>query len=309
MKRTIYWTHFEKYQKCPQQFLWSYGWEGIDLGEGMGRRKTKPQRGSEHHLLMGTVTQAVLEAFYNDEVWHDAKGYRARMMDILRATFERELARRHIEWENSPSKEELFKVCEDGVLGYLDHTMKAHKLLGPWARSEFELRGWVKRQVEIACKVDFLIRGKDDLVMILEGKNSAYKDKYIDKDQVRWAALCYHLSYRKLPDKLAYLYWRFPYGFIAPGASAPEQGIEWIPFTIDDIKALAQRALRTGWAMRDKMFDPTPKPSVCRFCDFESVCSARAGQRSENAACRGRKKEVDDLGIGSEGFVDLDFGD
>ena len=307
MDRALYWTHFERYSKCPQMFLWYHGWRGVDVGGGFGKKKPLPTRRSEHDLLMGTVTQASLERFYNDELWKNPKGYLDHMERLTETIFDQELNRRYIDWELSPTKEEMLKVCMDGVLGYLKTTMKRHKLLGPYARSEVEMLGWIKGRALVACRIDFIIRDRQEVVSILEGKNSKYKGKYIDRDQIRWAALCYWLSWRRLPDRLGYDYWRFPTGYMADGLSEPEDGIEWVPFTTDDIKAVSARALRTWYAMNDKNFQATPKPQHCRFCDYVTLCSERADQRSLNAAQR--RSGDDDLVITPGGFVELDLDD
>ena len=66
---TLYWTNFDRFEKCPQMFLWNAGWGAIDLGQGPGRSKVKPFKKSEHHIVLGTVIQAVVENFYNANLW------------------------------------------------------------------------------------------------------------------------------------------------------------------------------------------------------------------------------------------------
>ena len=66
---TLYWSSLERYEQCPQKFLWYRGWGVIDVGGGPGNKKPKPKRSSEHHAVMGKVIQAVIEDLYNEEWW------------------------------------------------------------------------------------------------------------------------------------------------------------------------------------------------------------------------------------------------
>mgnify|MGYP001560785231 CR=1 FL=1 len=85
-----------------------------------------------------------------------------------------------------------------------------------------------------------------------------------------------------------------------------EAGAEWVPYTEDDLRGLAQRALDAKKAMSEERFDPTPTPSGCKFCDFEKVCQARIDQRVANAAKRGPRETatIEEISDG-DGFVEL----
>jgi hypothetical protein len=107
----------------------------------------------------------------------------------------------------------------------------------------------------IGGKLDFLIRRDDEPlkgITILDGKNAASRGKYTDPDQLRFYALTFYLQSGVMPDRLGFVYFRFPYGYIPPESEwekgpdgtpikpEPETGIEWIPFTRDDLTGIAQ---------------------------------------------------------------------
>lgn len=284
---TLFWSNLEAYEDCPQKFLWGRGWHDIDLGRGLGRAMKKPEKDSEHHRLMGTVIQSVIEDMYNQEIWRDTANIKDRLRGLLDKKFALELSKAYIDWRRSdcPTSSEMHGICWDGIIGYLK-TMKHHRLLGPYARAEVEIPAWVNKYTPINGKADVIIRRDDTGVTILDGKNSKSKGKYTDPDQLRWYALCFYLAYNKIPDRLGFVYYRYPYGKpIVDDDGNPtgetETGIDWVPCTKDDIKGLAQRAADARKGMDFHKFEPKPSPDVCRLCDFETVCEARKATKRQ----------------------------
>lgn len=303
--RTLYWSHLSAYEECAQKYLWGYGWGDIDLGRGPGKGKQKPKEDSKHHAVMGIVIQAVLEDFYNKQMWvrpelrgAELKRHLIRMTkDKLTST----LPHHYIDW-NKISFEEMEETCVNGVVGYLP-TMKYHKLLGSYAKSEVELSGNVTNWLPVGGRADFIIRREDTGTTILDGKNSGTKMKYVDPDQLRWYALCFSLAYHKLPTRLGFVWFRFPYD-----PETGEEGIDWVEFTKRDLKGLVDRAIQVRRNQEKEKFDPTPSAKVCKFCDFETICEARIQNRNENAAKRVRKgPSLPIVDSDGEGFVEFGF--
>jgi hypothetical protein len=298
---TLYWSHVEAYEVCPLKGLWKAGWEGIDLGAGPGRPKPQPRDKSRHHAVMGIVVQGVLEDFYNKEEWREPVGLQKRLTDATRGRLAVECGSNFIDWHQSPPYEEMEQVALTGVLGYL-RTMKAHQLLGVYARSEVKLLGHLTKWLPIGGKADFIIRRDDTGITILDGKNSLTKMKYVDPDQLKWYALCFALSFQQLPDRLAFVWYRYPHD-----EATGEQGLDWVTFTKRDLKELAERAQEVRLKQRKLMFDPTPSHAACRFCDFESQCEARQQMKKTNSEKR-RKGSLPVIAESSDGIVELGFG-
>jgi len=320
---TCYWSSFDTYEGCPQRFLWSRGWGAIDVGGGPGRKKPVPYRRSEHHAVLGIVIGAVLEDFYNEELWRHRDGLQERLEAILDKQFKLQLAKKYIDYNQAGSREEMRQVIYDGVFNYIGKTLKAHKLLGPYARSEVDLVGYVNKYTPVGGRADFIIKRPEDGplpgITILDGKNSRrYKDPkkkgsmmtYTNPDQLRWYAMCFYLAYQQLPDRLGFVYFRYPHGDPVLDADGKETGetetgVDWVDFTKEDLKGLAARAVEVRKGMDREKFPANPSPTGCKFCDYESVCPERTAQKAANR--RTPKKPLDELD-GAEGFVRLGWG-
>jgi len=338
---TLYWSSLDMYEKCPQMFLWGRGWGAIDVGGGPGRKKPKPLKDSKHHALMGIVLAAVIEDFYNDELWKEPLGLRQRLEERTRKKFALQLARMYIDWRKAPPREEMFRICYDGAINFVKRTLKTHKLLGTYARSEVDLIGFVDKWNPIGGRADIIIRRPDTGVTILDGKNSkehwnrsAKQPKfYTDDDQLRWYALCFYLAYRQMPDRLGFCYFRYPHGYTWEKEAAryreeinqgpthewkaqvaefyegrePSEGVTWVDFTKEDLKGLAARAVEARKGMEKERFPATPNPPICRFCDYETECPQRQRQKEANRSKR-RGKKADPLLDNASGLIRFGFG-
>ncbi len=306
---TIYWSSLKVFEDCPQHLLWSKGWTGIDLGAGPGRPKPKPKMlDPRHHAVMGIVIQYAIELMYNNELWREPKTLQHVLLDLVEKEWNRQEAdpRNQLDYRNiDMTRSEMLQICRDGVLGYLK-TMKEHRFLGPYAKAEVDLLGWVDKYTQVGGRADVIVRREDTGVTIIDGKNTRHRMKATDPDQLRWYALLFKLSYRQLPDRLAFAWYRFPFN-----AEFGESGVDWIPFTEEDVKGLAARVIQARLNMRKEMFEPTPSPPICKNCDYETVCPARQAQRAANAAKRSpRSPQSPKTPIGStpsseDGFTDF----
>lgn len=318
-QRYLYWSTVELYEECPQLFLWRRGQDGIDLGNGPGKPKTPTDPSSEHNALMGDVIGKAVEELYNKELWRDPANLRSVLETFVRREFTFALGERSINWAWSPSREDLLQTCLDGVSGYL-RTMKANRLLGPYAAAEVPLRTWLDAHTPIAGRPDIIVRRADTGVIILDGKNSKNPGRHTKPDQLRWYALCFYLKHNVLPERLAFVYYRYPVGNPPPpeGKAPPVDPAQWtglveVPLVREDLQQLGVRAKKTQDALRRNLFEPTPSPATCQYCEFQSTCGPRMEQKAANAARRKTHKgasgsEPSDLMEGATGLVELGFG-
>ena len=209
------------------------------------------------------------------------------------------------------TREEMFRIVNDGVKGFL-RTFKAHKLIGPYAQSEVNYLGTLKTRnkagnpysIPVGGRMDFLIRRDSEPnkgIIILDGKNGReYWDRtkkvpitYTNPDQLRWYALCFYLFHKVMPDKLGFIYFRYPEGYdwaeeierykaeagdmtvtedtrkskrIALAhyeGRDPAPGVIWVPFTKEDLKGLAHRAKEARTSMDKELFEARPSPDNC----------------------------------------------
>lgn len=285
---------------------------------------------------MGIVLANFWEWLYNDEEWKHRVGLIDRLLDRARKDFSRMCITKFIDWRLAPSRDEMWDIIEAGIRGYLK-TMKHNRLLGPYARSEVDLTCYVNKWTPIGGRADLILRrsvdGKDE-ISIFDGKNSRrYKARvkkgqkprfmtYTDPDQLRWYALCFYLSFHRMPDRLGFVYFRYPYGQevldtegetvptadaegLPTGANEIEKGVEWIEFTRDDLKGIATRARDAMRNINREKFEANPVPSKCKFCDYETVCPERIVQKKAN---RRNKKSSDAFFDGQVGFFQFGMG-
>jgi hypothetical protein len=305
----LYWSSLEDFEVCPQKYLWGHGHGTIDLGRGPGRSKEKPVKDSKHHAVMGIVIAKAMESIYNDELWRTPITLPTRLTEIVKREFTFTVGESYIDWNRAPQRHEMLQVCLDGTLNYL-RTMKAQKLLGPYAKAEVDITTWVDKYTPVAGRPDLIIRRDDSGVTIIDGKNSANPGKYTNPDQLRWYALCFYLAYNVIPNRLAFCYFRYPEGSPPEGhdPAQPWTGLVDVPVTREDLKNLALRAKGTHRAMEKELFEPTPSPKACRFCSYETVCEARQEQKALNPRKPSTPREpADDLTGGASGIVDLGF--
>ena len=295
----LYFSPFDMYESCPQRFLWSRGWPTINLGYGLGKRKPKPVKESRHHAAMGQIIGKVVEDFFEQEWWKHRNGLHDRMSTAVDAVFKAEMETQYIDWRQAPPRGEMLQVCRDGVSGFL-RTVHANKLFGPWAKAEYNLLGWVNEYTPVGGRCDVIFRRDDTGTTILDGKNSKEKGKYTNPDQLRWYALCHYLAFGRLPERLGFIYFRFPYD-----AEKGESGVDWVPCTKEDVRGLASRAVDAQKKMHKERFEANPVPSYCKFCEYETVCPERIAQKAHNSRNR-HPKESASIDTGG-GFVNLDL--
>ena len=299
MKKPLYWSTLKMYEDCPQRCLWTKGYAGIDLGAGEGRPKPGKKKKSEHHALMGIVIADVMELLYNNEMWRRPDTLRKELERLTEEQFNRLVERKYIEWGRpwTPTREEMLQVCKDGVLNYLD-TMKINRILGPYSRAEVDLQTQIDKYNPIGGRADLIVRREDTGITIYDGKNSKHVGTYTDPDQLRWYALCFMLAYHKFPDRLAFVYFRYPPENPPEGKEEGWTGIVEVPFTKEDLKGLAHRARAASKNMWKGKWEANPSTSNCKFCEYEHLCPARQDQK----ASRSRKKDQPPLKDGLIGF-------
>lgn len=283
--------------------------------------KPPPIRESRHHAVMGLILAAANEKLYNEELvaLRQGRGNPAhlseRMLEFLDKEWFRQMRdpRNYIDWHRAGmTADEMMAVCREGVVGYLQ-TMKHHRLFGDYAKAEVDLIGWIDKWNPVGGRTDLIIRRQDSGITILDGKNGRYKNS--DPDQVRWYALCFLLAYKVMPDRIGFIWYRYPYGKEArdkdggllygdDGQPQIEQGVEWVPFTKEDLQGIAARAVEAKRQMKKEIFEANPVPDYCRKCVYESVCEARQAQRRINAKKNGKDKKLEEIGA-KGGFSDF----
>ena len=295
----ISYSGYKLHSKCPLAYWFSY----------IANVPHPPD--NRVNSLYGSVVGAIFEAFYNDEIWKKGKEARKALFDLVEPILDRTIKDETtsseyrpagiVKWQgkkgdgldpkaNYTSREELIADIRDAIpRGIL--SIQFYRLLGKEAASEVKLNSRVKDHT-LGGRADFIIRRikpHSDRA-IIDGKGSKYRDLYVDNDQLRWYAALYSLQNEgALPDRLAFLYWRF----------GPPDSLDWIHFSEDEIHEFLETVIKTVDSIDQRQHDiPLPKlaavqeanlPPViklafppkgatktddlpCKFCDYVTLC-------------------------------------
>lgn len=155
--------------------------------------------------------------------------------------------------------------------------IRRHRLLGPRADAEYKLDFHLEGNV-IGGRADFIIQRiqPDSDLVIIDGKGTKHKNR-VDPQQLHWYAMLNWLHTGKLPDKLAFLFWKFP----------TDEAMDWITISEDEAQELLEKVRDSfkeitrlekmapkGTAPKQAIGVFTPKPSEknCRFCNYAPHC-------------------------------------
>lgn len=269
---------YKTYVSCPLAYWHKY------VG-----KTTLPQPDNRVNALYGTAVGALFEAFYNEALWNASKGVGvdrtllARVLPTLEEIIKKESKKGTFDWDNRKSNyPNIESVAEDVRIAVRNglKIIKRFKLLGPKAAAEVELDSSFGVH-KIGGRADFIIERTEPYcdTLILDGKGSKFRDKYVDGTQLRWYAMLYYHTRGKLPDKLGFVYWRCP----------PEEAVDFIDFGLADLTILKDDILKTADTITRGIetlsgeapiegrgpFQSIPEMSRCRLCSYEPLCRKR----------------------------------
>jgi hypothetical protein len=276
---------YKLYLNCPYAY-----WHGY-IGK-LPLEKPDDRLGS----VFGSIVGVLFEDFYNHEWWRKPEPQAFVMSQIEAATVKVLKQEQSPKWgrpggvlmwrgegEGQNPKamyadaDELMADVRDAVArGF--KIIRAERLLGPYAKAEIKLDSTVEGH-RLGGRADFIIRRAKPHQDkgIYDGKGSKYRDRYVDPKQLHWYAMLYRLRFNEVPDKLAFVYWRFD----------PPESIDWVEFTEADLDQLLEDTLAAIERIEEgkaslpkegevpaidlmelarKVFQPKANENNCRFC-------------------------------------------
>ncbi len=241
--------------------------------------------------VYGTAIGKVYEVFYRDELWRQ-KGLLDRLKALVPGIVEDILKQpkpgQVFRWRGDGPDQNpmgLYATPEDIILDVQGSipkglmTIRDQRLIGSETEVEHKLDSLIG---------GFLFGGRADVTMltsygklriILDGKGSRRRDKWVDKKQLEWYSMLYRERFGILPDRVAFVYWKFE----------PPVGIQWFEVTAAEIDELKQEVVQTmthlvkmrselppkaGLPVVREIFKPNPSSDNCRFCPYadDSTC-------------------------------------
>lgn len=267
MSLYLSYSGFDTYRNCPKHYHLKYV-----------KKEEPPVKESKHNAIVGTVVQQVFADFLNKELWRKGSETTKELLRLTDLYFWEYLDNNHVDFNDITCRfkhpTEPLNECLEMVPKILQ-LWKRERFLGPYAKSEVDVRVRYRGSETLAGYLDFVIRKDDGTIMILDGKASRHHDKYVNEDQLYFYALLFYLKYQKLPDKLGFIFYAF--------ADDEDKGVKWIEVDKAKIKNLREQVEDAFDSIYQGKWKATPKPSNCRFCPFESVCSERLSQKAANS--------------------------
>lgn len=253
--------------------------------------------------VFGSVTGRLFEEFYVGKMWRSPQP-QADLMAKVDPIIAEVLKKETSPWKDRPGGVLLWKGEGPGQNPKAMYTdvkelaadvrdavargiriIRQYRLVGPRADAEYKLDYRTPEGIMLAGRADFIVqrvKPYDDLV-IVDGKGSRHRGKYVDPKQLQWYAMLFRRhalksgAAKQLPDKLAFLFWR----------SDPDESMDWLDIseeeadelyehaveTVKDIKAKEKRLLPVATVDRARgVFTPKANEQNCRFCPYASVC-------------------------------------
>lgn len=266
--------------------------------------KLKPPKPDNRvHMLYGEAVGKIFERFYVDQIWSNGN-VREELHGMVKPTLERIVAK-EIEgggifnWNETGLKDDTrsLDAVEAEVRATISRGLRAikhHRLLSRDAKAEVKLDQTIGKH-RIGGRADFImtrLKPHGDLV-IVDGKGSRWRHKYVNERQLRWYALLYWIKTGTIPDRLGFLFWRHE----------PEESMDWfevtkaeledlrhaVVTTLDEIESAQKELVQ----IRDKTNPGSlflARPSFdCKLCSYLSIC-----QEGQKALSKDTKTEIAD---------------
>lgn len=292
---------YKKYEGCPRSYWHGY----IDKTP-----LAKPE--NRVNSIYGSTVGLLFEAFYAAHIW-TKPGVEARLVamaeETLDQTIERESKSGVIDFTdkaaNYKSREALLKdVLETIPRGIA--IIRHHRLLGTDAAAEVKLDSDIGGH-RIGGRADFVmtrIKPNNDRI-ILDGKGSRHRDKYVDPWQLKWYAMLWRERRSSIPDALGFVFWRYE----------PNLAVDWVPYTEADLDELRETVVSAAGRIEDAKTQlealsaaerlpvlqetfPTKPSRDCKLCSYLSLCTeGRAYQQAALPAAFLADAGVEDIGL------------
>lgn len=259
---------FKKYMECPRAY-----WHGYINKTAV--RVPDNRVG----MLYGSITGTLFEHFYNDRLWRSPDPIATllgKVSSVAHQVVTRETKTGVLNWKDPKmrkgpkSLDEVLESVRQTIPNGI-RTIRHHRLLGLESDAEVKLDSDIGGH-RIGGRCDFRIRRLHPLSdqIILDGKGSQYRDRYVDIVQLRWYGMLHRRKFGNLPDQVGFLYWR----------SEPQNAIDWTTPRVSDIDELETQVLetirtietKTRLPLASEAFPARPKPFNCRFCSYKPNC-------------------------------------
>lgn len=251
--------------------------------------------------IFGTTVGRLFEHFYNNKVWretHPQAFVMSQVDSILDDVLKEETSPSRLRkagvllWRDPSdpkarsttyaNRDEIAADVRDAVSRGFS-IIRQHRLLGPRAEAEVKLDSDVEGH-RLGGRADFIIhrtKPHHDRI-ILDGKGSRYRDKYVDVKQLLWYSMLLREREGVLPDRVGFVFWRFD----------AQEAVDWFEVTSKDVDDLlhavitrievTESGLKLLGTEKDlnavaEIFPKNPNAQNCRFCPYANAAVCPEG--------------------------------
>lgn len=282
---------YKKYVDCPRAYYHAYVNKTV---------ATKPD--NRVGMLFGQTIGELFEDFYSEMLWKKPdcqKILTDRAASKLNKVMIKEAKTGVFDWKASAKYD--YKCPEDILHDVLLsiprglNIIRQHRLIGLDAVPEVKLDTDINGH-RLGGRADFIMRRvkpNDDRV-ILDGKGSKHREKYVDVSQLYWYSMLYRVHHSVLPDKVAFVFWR----------SEPDIAVDWHEVTAPAVDELQEKVLGVVSeieATKKRLpvvmgnYEARPSESKCRFCSFSADCTEGEMILSTNRPSHSNLEGVEDI--------------
>lgn len=267
---------YKLYRTCPRAYYHRYL-----------AKTVMPERENKVNSLYGTVVGLLFERFYADRIWQRT-GIEGILTGMAETTLDQAIAREEksgaVDFADPKSNYKSRAALLDDVKQSVPRGLaiiRHHRLIGRDAQAEVKLDIDIGPH-RVGGRADFIMTrvGPGSDLVILDGKGSKWREKYVDATQLRWYALLYQKHHGRLPDRLGFVFWR----------SEPDDAMDWVDINPEEIVALerdilaAMTNMEREWAAiestpeRERLpllmehFPAVPDRFGCKLCSYAPVC-------------------------------------
>ena len=236
------------YLTCPKKYQHQY------------ILKTSIQRDPQN-FLFGSIIGKIFEWFYTKQAWSTSDPL-ATTIGFIKPAIEYVFSKE--KWDPLVDPDFTNKLRND-LMEFIPHgieTIRIHHLLTDTSRAEVDLTVEYASHdlvLRIGGRADFIHGSKND-IWIIDGKGSAYRDKYIDSEQVIWYAIQHLIKYHIAPSRIGFLYYRFP-----------KEPLQWISYDKQAVQNSINKTFETAHKILNKEFSAITT-NECNRCEYKNKC-------------------------------------
>jgi hypothetical protein len=251
-------SEYDIYKKCPKRY-----YSEVNNVE-------PPEQQSRYFALYGLLMESFFKLHANDFSKKGVVHTDDQLQVVLRKLWTIILDENYVVWTDPwvrESSEHIFMTALEDIKKNITFDFWVY------ARSEVSFEILLKKTQDVlSCRLDFIINRPNGTIEILDGKGTNKMDKNVDVEQLYFYALVYLLHYKKLPDKIGFLFYRY-------------QIIKYIDFNMEILNDFKNKLAIVKKAIKDdtKFEAKVGISKQCKWCAYKITCTDLIAKRKERA--------------------------